>query len=56
MKQLEDVKAGDIFALWLNGGPGSSSQFGNYDEIGPFEITRGDDKKLKVTLRVSETA
>ena len=27
--------------LWLQGGPGASSLFGMFTEIGPFEVTRG---------------
>lgn len=27
--------------LWLQGGPGASSQFGAYTEVGPFRIKKG---------------
>lgn len=29
--------------VWLQGGPGSSSNFGNYGEIGPFEVIASND-------------
>lgn len=30
--------------LWLQGGPGSSSQFGAYTEVGPIRIENGKPK------------
>ena len=32
--------------LWLQGGPGSSSQFGAFTEIGPIKIVNGKAKNM----------
>lgn len=33
-------KADAPILLWLNGGPGASSLFGMFTEIGPFDIDK----------------
>ena len=36
------------FALWVNGGPGISSQLGNFVETGPLRLVKDQNGKIKV--------
>lgn len=46
----ENYKPDSPWILWLQGGPGSSSLAGLFDEIGPFEIK---NKELKCKYQLS---
>lgn len=45
VKSLVDLKNYPTI-LWLNGGPGSSSQIGNLQELGPLQLIRDGDLKI----------
>ncbi|CAD8107256.1 unnamed protein product [Paramecium primaurelia] len=48
---LDQIKQDDILVIWLNGGPGCSSQFGNFQEIGPYKVVEVSKDKYKVEER-----
>ena len=48
--EADPSKLGNIpTVIWLNGGPGSSSQFGNFNELGPLLVSRATNGGLNIT-------
>ncbi|XP_051912287.1 uncharacterized protein LOC127594452 [Hippocampus zosterae] len=48
---LETPKPDSPVVIWMNGGPGSSSQIGSWTEIGPVECVNGTDGKQALKPR-----
>ncbi|KAH7040851.1 Alpha/Beta hydrolase protein [Microdochium trichocladiopsis] len=46
-----DAKASSTLTVWLNGGPGSSSMFGLFNENGPCEVIENGTSRLTTAAR-----